>query len=1039
MRSGAAAAVRRWWTPPRLVAAALYGLLTVVVLANSAGSFAVDTKPEIYLAPWRSAAAYLSAWQADPQLGFPSFNVGLAPVAAVVGLIQAAGVPAELSVRVLRLLLLVAGSWGTARLYTALRPGPGVGPLVAGAVAVANPYLLVAGTTQPILLPWALLPWQLLCLVHGLRAARDGARGLKAWRWPAGVALTFAAMSGGNAGVVPLLQLVAVPLVVLVLRGTEAVPWRAVAGVLARAAALVVAVSVYWVVPSLLALGAGATVVENSETLEGVAGPSSAAEVLRGLGLWPLYGSGDRGPWLPQFAAYLDNPFVVLASFALPVLAALAAVTARGTVRRLGLALVLVAVPVMVGLFPAASPSPFGELLRRVFTDVPFAGAFRTTNKAGALLVLGIALLVAAGAAAAWRRWPDWRVRSGVAAGLAAVLALGTAPAWTGNLYVSTVDLPRYWTQAAAALDQGPPDQRVWFVPGEVSASYRWSQDRPDDLSTSVLDRPSLVRTVIPVTSPAAANLLAAVDTRLQEGTLPPGALSAAARYLGAGDLLVRNDVVWEDAGGGRPAVVQAQLGGDPGLLPRGVWGLPGENTLSYVVPPAWAFVASLPPLQRYAVADARPVTRTEAAAGTVLVDGDGAALAPLQSAGLLPGSPVFRYLADLDPAELARVLPDAARIVLTDTNRRATTVAGRLGGPTGPLLPAGTEPGSTSALGDARTQTTLRVTGAEVTATDVGSAFGPLSASAAENAVDGDPRTAWLFGDFGRAVGQSLTVRFPGRALPSVSLTVRAGDVRINRVRLQAGSESVDLDVDDTGRVTWEPAAPVVADTVRLTVLATTGTGFGLAGVEELTIPGVRVQRVARTPDSLARLTPRLPDAALARLRRTPVDVVLSRARGGELAADEETGLARDVTVPLTRSYRAYGVVRPASRLPETDLDVLAGATTEVRATSTSRAFGLPTLRASQALDGRTDTAWLPGAPAAGQALELAAPARRVAHVDVAQPAGAADWVTRVRVALDGEVVAEGDVGRGTSRVSFPARIAETAVSIVRSWTGCM
>ena len=181
------AANRSWWTPVRVAAVGLWLLLDWVVVLSSAGSFAVDTKPEIYLAPWHSAAAYLSAWQADPQLGFPSFNVGLAPVAAAVGLIQAAGVSPELSVRLLRLLLLVLGSWGAARLYAALRPADrrGVGPLVAGAVAVANPYLVVAGATQPILLPWALLPWQLLCLVRGLQAARDGARGLRAWRWPA--------------------------------------------------------------------------------------------------------------------------------------------------------------------------------------------------------------------------------------------------------------------------------------------------------------------------------------------------------------------------------------------------------------------------------------------------------------------------------------------------------------------------------------------------------------------------------------------------------------------------------------------------------------------------------------------------------------------------------------------------------------------------------------------------------------------------------------------------------------------------------------
>jgi arabinofuranan 3-O-arabinosyltransferase len=1009
-----------------MVAFGLWTVLAVVVVLNSAGSFTVDTKPELYYAPWRSAAAYLSAWQADPQLGFPSFNVGLAPVAAAVGLIQAVGFPPALSVRVLRLALLVLGSWGAARLYRAVRRDGDatVGPLVAGTVFVANPYLVVAGATQPILLPWALLPWQLLCLVRALHSAGAGERGWRAWRWPAGFGLAFAAMSGTNAGVVPLLQLLAVPVVVLAVRA----PWPAALAATARCAALVAAVSAYWVLPSVLALGAGATVVDNSETPAAVAAPSSAAEVLRGLGLWTLYGSGGRGQWLPEFVAYLDSPVVVVASFALPVLAALALLVTRGAARRLGIGLVLLAVPVMVGLYPPARPSPFGRVLGRVFDAVPFAGAFRTTNKIGSLLVLGIALLVAAGTTWVWRRWPGEWTRAATALGLAVLLAAGTVPAWTGNLYIGAVDLPGYWRQAAADLDADRPDQRVWFVPGQVQASYRWTEDRPDDLATSVLDRPSLVRTVIPATSPAAANLLAAVDTQLQEGTLPPGALSTAARYLGVGDVLLRNDVVWEVSSGARPAAMQAQVGADPGLVPRGTYGAPGQNTISPTVPPSSAFEAALPPLQRYSVTGARAVTRVDPAAATVLVDGDGWALPPLSAAGLLPGAPAFRYLADLDPAELARLLPEVGRLVLTDSNRRRETVPGRLGGSQGPLLPAATEPVGTRALGGVEAQTVLEVTGGSVRASDVGSAFGPVSAGAAENAVDGDPRTAWQFGDFSRAVGQSLEVTFSSpRAVPAVSVRVRRGAVQISKVRLQVGGRSVELAVDRSGLASWTPASPVRAGSVRLTVLETTGDGFGLVGVEELGIPGVRLTRVAQLPRTLERLAARLDPAGKAALSRKPVDVVLGRQRGTALTDDdEETGLARDLTLPVARDYRAYAVVRPSRQLPEKDIDTLAGATPTVTATSTSRAFGLPTLRASQALDGKRDTGWLPGEPTVGQAMEIAAPRRRVDHVDVTQAGGGSDWITRVRLELDGEPVAEAGVGPGTRRIRFAAQTAE-------------
>ena len=169
----------------------------------------------------------------------------------------------------------------------------------------------------------------------------------------------------------------------------------------------------------------------------------------------------------------------------------------------------------------------------------------------------------------------------------------------------------------------------MWFVPGEVQASYRWSEDRPDDLSTSVLDRPSLVRTVIPVTSAPAANLLAALDGALQERRLPPGALSTAARYLGVGDLLLRNDVVWELTGGARPVQVRAQLDADPGCGRTAASAAPGQNTT--VAHGAAGARPARPRCRRCSgtrwTAPGRSPAPTPAAA-TVLVDGDGWALA---------------------------------------------------------------------------------------------------------------------------------------------------------------------------------------------------------------------------------------------------------------------------------------------------------------------------------------------------------------------------------------------------------------------------
>ena len=271
----------------------------------------------------------------------------------------------------------------------------------------------------------------------------------------------------------------------------------------------------------------------------------------------------------------------------------------------------------------------------------------------------------------------------------------------------------------------------------------------------------------------------------------------------------------------------------------------------------------------------------------------------------------------------------DVGRVALTDTNRRRSTAAGRLGGSQGPLLPAGADPGGSRTLFDADRQTVLEVAGGSVSATDVGSVFGPVAAGAPENAVDGDPNTGWLFGDFGRAVGQSITVRFDQPQLvPRVTVRVRMADAqRISKVRIEAGGVSADRPVYASGVAMLALPRRTVADSARVTVLGVSGTGFNLVGVQEVQIPGVRLARIARTPRTMEELVAGLYPAGLSALRRTPLDVVLTRVRGTASATDdEEAGLDRDLAVPIARRYRATAVVRVGPRLSERDLDLLAG-----------------------------------------------------------------------------------------------------------------
>jgi arabinofuranan 3-O-arabinosyltransferase len=384
-------------------------------------------------------------------------------------------------------------------------------------------------------------------------------------------------------------------------------------------------------------------------------------------------------------------------------------------------------------------------------------------------------------------------------------------------------------------------------------------------------------------------------------------------------------------------------------------------------------------------------------------------------------------------------------RVVLTDTNRRRSTAAGRLGGSQGPLLPASGDPGGSRTLFDPDRQTVLEVSGGSVSATDVGSVFGPVAAGAPENAVDGDPNTAWLFGDFGRAVGQSITVRFDQpRLVPRVTVRVRTADAqRISKVRIETGGVRADRPVDASGRAVLALPRRTVADSVKVTVLGVSGAGFNLVGVQEVQIPGVRLARIARTPRTMEQLVDGLNPAALAALRRTPLDVVLTRVRGTASATDdEETGLDRDLAIPVTRRYRATAVIRVGPRLSERDLDLLAGAHGPVRASSTSRAFGLPTVR-GLAGGRRTDRYGLgagrPGRGAVADHRRTAAPDRlgqphadrprrdRVAGPDHQGPAQPR-WRTRHRRRSRSR----------TTRIPVPSQVASTVrITVLATLTG--
>lgn len=1015
-----------WWTGERIVLAVLTVVAGAVFVLNAPGVVSPLTKPEVFLAPWQSAQRYAAVWTDSPNLGTSNFNIGLAPVSVVFGLLTSAGLPAWLAMRVWSLAVLVVGAWGMRRLYVDLTAGTRADTAtarVAVAVAyVANPYVVVGGGSLPTNLPYMLLPWLVLWWRRGFRAP--------GWRPSAVAALVLTAMSGINVGVVPVIQLVVLLPLVVHARLVDRVAWRAVVGTVLRTGVLYTAMSLYWVVPSLLSLRVGTAITSTTESLAAINSSNSFAEVLRGLGMWTMYGRGTQGAFQPEYQSYVVVPIVVVASFGGLVLAGLGARLSRSPARLFAAVSVLTGAVVMLGAHPYDDRTPWGRVVVAAFDHVPGLVAFRTTNKAGGVLELGIAVLVALAVRELVPHLRGVAVRGAALATAGAVVVLGTWPGWTGQLYEFSMPVPGYWQQAADAVNAPATrdDQRVMMVPGIHLASYDWGYSAPDELGQSLLHPEHVVRTTIPNGSRFAANLTGAVDQRLLDGTAPPGTTTALASYLGATQVLARYDITNLDGAAG--ATVERELGSDAGLGAAAQFGPATRGADAAVL--------------------VRPVTRAGSvvalhpAAGAVLVDGDGAALPSLTGTGVLDGSPALLYAGALDDERLRRAVADGARVVLTDTNQRrewSSLDQDRVG----PLLPTGEEPASTGALFDADRQTVaLDADGVTVTPHGQGLLFGPFEEGDPRLALDGDRTTAWRFGNFSTGVGNGLTIRLDTpRRLEAISLQpAQDGGSTITSVRVStdgpAGPTRSDAEVGPWATFPTRVELPdEEVSEVRLDVTGVAGTAIGPVGFSEISVDGLDLRPTTRAPVAAATAMQAWTGDAAAALGRAPLDVVFHRRSGGEGPRSvPEATMQRRFVLPVARELEVRGTVRLAQGASDADLDALAGADSTVSVTASSRAFHNPALRASAAVDeagGAPDltTAWVPNDPVVGEWIRFTFPRRTLSGFDVTQPAQGA-LASKVLVSVDDGEPFEAVLGAGTTRVDLPEARSVDRVSVL-------
>jgi arabinofuranan 3-O-arabinosyltransferase len=983
---------RSWrWAGVFVLAALAY----VPLLAVRPGVITPDTKTYLYLDPTRFLSQVAFLWNPTVALGTVTHQyVGyLLPMGPFYVVFHLLGVPVWVAQRLWLGSILIAAGVGILYLSRVLgMRGPG--PVAAALAYMLSPYFLqYAGRISVILLPWAGLPFLVAFTIVGLR--RGG------WREPALFALVVALVSGINAtsviyvAIAPILWLF---YAVVVLREST---WRHALATGLRIVVLTLGACLWWMAGLEVEAAYGVNVLKYTETVPSTSATSNPADVLRGLGYWYFYGSDHLGPWTNAAVRFTQDIALLATSYAVPVVALVSAAFVRWRERSYFLVLLFVGMVLSVGPFPFTHPTRIGSVLKSFMTNTTAGLALRSTDRATPVVLLALAMLLGSGLTALWRRFSIVGITTAV---LVAGLVVANNPSLfngdtIANNFTQPAALPSYELAAIAHLNATHSGTRVFAIPGNDFASYRWG-DTVDTPQPALLNRDFVTREQQIMGSIATADTLYAVDGPIQDGIENTNALAPMARLMGAGDLMVEYDQNYEHYGIPQPQLLALQLQPTPqGLTDPVSFGTPRPNvstvsTLNEQDLASPADVSWPSPIVTYTVPDPRPLLRAESDTGAIVMEGDATGLNNLAGLGLLDTDSAIYYAGTLaaDPSRLHQLASQGAHLVLTDTNRKQAFRWDTLTANAGYTEEPSDNPAKTD-LSDSpielfpdagiSSKTVATYVGAvNVTASSYGNSVSYTPEDQAYSAIDDNFDTAWITGTFvPDPAGQWWQVQFSNPVTTDHITLVQPQ--RGDRSRWVSGV-TLTFDGKDPQRFALTDASHATTGqtltfptrtfhTLRVTIDGTTDNTAppltaAAVGFSEVEIPGQMVRQVIQMPTQMLSTL----GAASASDRLT---VVMTRERTSQYPprSDPETTIARQFTLPTTRTFTLSGSASMSALIPDDEIDALVGrspkaATGVTAAYSSGRLPGDLNATASTTLDGDTSTAWQPGLGLAAQ-----------------------------------------------------------------------
>ncbi len=644
----------------RPLAFGAFGLILfalAVTTLHARGLVVADARYEHVADPTQFLARHAELW--DDQRGPGNPTIFFSPTISLLqSIVQQIGFAPWMIGRLTLALYLSLAGCGAMVLASRLERRPSVA-ILTGFLYAFGPFASQLLIPSGLFLPAALMPWLFVLVVDGLRG-RDPVR--------TGAIFALAIFGVGMLNTAALLYALApVVLFAVLMVGIEReARWadlRRLALFCALSTALVstTMVTVTWF--SLPTVGRNLTTTELPET---VARNASASESWRGLGGWLTYfGGADEGR--ESSRAFLTNPLVIVATYVTPMLALVGA-SIRSVKYRLTLAAVLVvSVVAMVGMH-RPDISPLAGLIETSLDRIPSLRAFRSTYKAGAGAHLCMALLAASAVprivdfarsmVGPRRQLLDRAATFTVTGAIALAIAASSLPFITGtflNERDSLEALPEHWTEVFAALDNVAPTDRVLILPGVSRAEYPWGYVN-DNLFDAHLVPEAMMSQTLPQATPDLARAIEDVDQRLATDDVAPDVVGPMLGAIGADWVLVQNELENRDTE--LTDVDYSELADGEGLSLVGTFGRAPDGRAA---------------IELYRVDETRPPFGFYDDPPTI-VSGGPDAMATLGRFGWLDHPAV--NLAELDDAELRRLVEQGASVVVTDGSRRRAVQA---------------------------------------------------------------------------------------------------------------------------------------------------------------------------------------------------------------------------------------------------------------------------------------------------------------------------------------------------------------------------